>query len=54
VDKINLLSKPVNPENFGNSVKNRFLEVAFCDFQLHFYPQITPIFTNYLFVEICG
>jgi hypothetical protein len=29
VDKINLLSKFVYPENFGNSVKNRFLEVAF-------------------------
>jgi hypothetical protein len=28
VDKINLLSKLVNPENFDNSVKNRFLEVA--------------------------
>jgi hypothetical protein len=28
VDKINLLSKFVYPENFDNPVKNRFLEVA--------------------------
>jgi hypothetical protein len=45
VDRMNLLSKLVNPENFDNSAKNRFLEVALFSL-LPLFAYFSPPFFN--------